>query len=1068
MTDYIEDQLSQVEAVMKLGSRLTLDDVTKFISYLNLPASMFQGVLDGFMFLSQFQECTERDPKDFFYALNQIRPDLVGIANEIGWLTTVSPSTQLSPIKYLARILKTEIEREHWSVIDMSIPAVKKATLIEDKIRALITAGYISKDLNNLRRLMENIQRNDIACKIQRLESSFKHYSVPFFIARFEKALDSQVEDLENWEEHLKKHVVKQNKRVQQMLENDKFVDIESIYVPLTIIEGESRPVDQNEETTYNEIEYLRQISEQQFHLTSIDFNTELEEYTTTEPEIWCLIGNPGSGKTFLCHRTALKFGMGELSQFRFAICIPCRHPEWHYMESTRIHQNLPIDSDFIQNWLFLGMPEGCKWVPDLAEYMIETHGQDLLMVIDSIDEFIRDVPFDQTILYLLLTRDLFKKSTIIVTSRPGAYSNISSSHSLQISRIYQVLGFSPENRDLYFRMQLKGVDKMKEWRRLIYLHDEIDQLSLIPVNASLFATLVRDSDKVSAQTLTHLYSQLNVYLIKRQLVRMDLEDYVNRTLSLSQLHPDVEDCLKRIGEMAYLGLYSRTLIVSKSVNLRVGLEEKSCQCLGLVSEYIQKESVGGLMVVSSFPHLTIQEFVGSYWLSVSSWRDQCLSVRYIVNTNDNFSIFKMMVRFLCGLLVDRSEAVFCILYKFLPPRTIPLEDMPMCYQLDFPISEDDPYYNPLVSLMGWTEFTVTYLTLSALLYECNSQLIWKAFSIFNQFLPKHLFFYFNSILAPNEWECFVRSLELLKSIHTISLDTSHVTPLQFQLLLPQLTACSVTCLALKIHDQSYSTVSRYCNLISCYLSSKELKLSFDISNCLFNAADADAFNSILPHISSLRLNTQLPTERLVERGLSLKNLYICQSSSPSDILLLLPQNWKLLFTGLHIMNAESGYILYKNFNTFSNLSEITLEGNPHFLKRILKSYQYTYLSLRYYLNPSEYELASEDLFSPTIHILNVIIRSGLALRGLKLGISNTLELYSMDKFLKYLAYCTNLVDLKLGYCEVETGDDTLWCGLSNRLKRLVYLKLERVRDYATQGCSNCVEVSCTILTSQS
>ena len=1114
MVDHIQAELSQIEYVTQFATRLTADDVTKFISYLNPPALTFHGVLDGITFISTFQDWPEHNSEEFFRALNSIRPDLVQTASKIQWLTSASAETQ-SPIKVLARILRTEIDKPQWLIIGTILPAVRKSPLVEDKIRALVAAGYINKDLISLCDLMEDVQRHDVANKIRNLHPSFAHYSNSFFLTRFRKALEKQVKELEAWERNLKQHIAKQNNKVKQMLEDSKSVDLESVFVPLTIINEEPRHVDLEDETTYNEIEYLRQISKNQIYINLVEFKVKLEKYSPTKPQIWCLIGNPGSGKTFLCHMTALRFGRGELPQFSYAVCIPCRNSEWHSMESTRIHEGNPVDSDTIQNWLCLGMPEGPDWVSDLAEHIVETDGQGLLLVIDGMDEFIRDVPFHKTILFFLLTRSQLSMSTILLTSRPGAYFDISSAHSLQINQFFHVLGFSPENRDLYFQIQLEeDSDKMKEWKRLMYLHDEVNQLSLVPVNASLFATLVRESDEVSAQTLTLLYSQLTTYLIRRQLVRMELHEFAKLSVSLSQLHPSVEECLREIGEIAFLGVYSRTLISSKRVTLRVGLVEKSCQCLGLVSEYIQKDSVGSLKKVWSFPHLTLQEFTGCYWLSVASWRDQCLSVRYIVNTPDHFSIFRMVVRFLCGLLTDEAKLVLSIIFKFLPDRTTPLEDMPMYYQLN-QLNQFDQFdqfdqfsqfdqldYNyipqhqivfqrkrkyqlkSLPYIMGWAEFTKTFLTLSTLLFECNSNSISNSFSIFNRHLPNRLFFYFDSSIAPNEWECFVRSLKLFNTTQIIWIDTNYISIPQFQLLTAQLASCSIRCLAIKIFDEHYFTISRYTDAIIKSGLPSQTKLSIELFDCGFfdNVESAD-FLSTLRMCSSLGLNK---TELSIECIQSL-----ARQLSEIDNILFYPKistNYPSLFqqlesatqlTGLHLKRTES-YQLNTILPQFSNLQELTvaiksvqfreislqvnqqIDASPDSIKtspdytdleelsevpwlsHLITLTKLTYLNLNF-VN-CKYEIFKQDY-------LQVLSKHSQSLRGvvLEMTINYYTRVTHLDELLLSLQCCTGLVELILeqhdrlsakGVGIMLTDDETIWCGLASSLKCLVYLSL--------------------------
>ena len=205
-----------------------------------------------------------------------------------------------------------------------------------------------------------------------------------------------------------------------------------------------------------------------------------------------------------------------------------------------------------------------------------------------------------------------------------------------------------------------------------------------MPVNASLFAALVRGSDNVTAQTLTQLYCQLVAYLIRRQLYRMGLK-HLAKKKSLFRLHPDVKDCFFRIGELAYLGIYKRELICTKDIPLKVDKVEKSCQCLGLAEEHIKKDQLGGITRVWTFVHLTMQEFVGAFWLYSCSWRDQCLSTRYIVNTNDTFVTFKMTLRFLCGLLSDTAMDVLSLVYRYLPPSPTDMQDMPMKDQFRYP-----------------------------------------------------------------------------------------------------------------------------------------------------------------------------------------------------------------------------------------------------------------------------------------------------------------------------------------------------------------------------------------------
>ena len=245
------------------------------------------------------------------------------------------------------------------------------------------------------------------------------------------------------------------------------------------------------------------------------------------------------------------------------------------------------------------------------------------------------------------------------------------------------MLGFSPTQRDLYFQKQFDDISKLKRCTGLLDRYDEMKQLSLIPVNASLFAALLKSDDGARIHTLTQLYYELTLYLIRRQLSRMGLDELANVS-ELSQLDSNVLECLHSIGYIAYQGVAFREMISDKKVLLRIGKVLKACECLGLVHEHVRVVKMGVFTKVWSFAHLTMQEFTGAIWLRSTSWRDQCLSLRFIVHTNDVFSLFRMVVRFLCGLLSDQSMNVYPLLYKHVPPRPVPIHHLPECVQLRF------------------------------------------------------------------------------------------------------------------------------------------------------------------------------------------------------------------------------------------------------------------------------------------------------------------------------------------------------------------------------------------------
>ena len=1021
--------------LIELGKQLSPPDVQKLVNLLNIPSGYSEKITSGMNLLGTLKKWGEHNPNVFYQGLEAIgRSDLLEKAKQYPWLASEFPVKHVShenefSVKSLVKVLKNELSEEDWHGIYLVNENIDFSMTFDAKLKSLLEEGYIASDLAQLTNLMSIIKRNDVAISVQQHENVF--LQIPNFVDNCEKYLDSLGKDITRWRLSMRKYLELQNRKVQQMLDDEEEVDLESVFVPLTIIKEKPRLVNPEDETTYNEIEFMRKIARKEIDITPVDFDNEIKEYFPSNPEIWCIIGNPGSGKTFLCHRIGLRFGQNKLPQFSFAVSIPCRNAEWHQMEQSK-KVSVGINAEFIQTWLCLSMPVDASWRSDLSQHLVDSDGEGLLIIIDSIDEFTKEVPFNQTILFLLLTRKVLKASTILVTSRPGAYTTISSNFQLDIDRFYQVLGFSPENRDLYFRIQLPEKRKLDQLKSLIHLHDEMNQLSLVPVNASLFAALVRGNDNVSAFTLTLLYTELISYLIRRQLSRMNLKHLAKKQL-FPQMHPDVVDCLHRIGEVAYLGVSSRELTSTKDILLNVDGVDQACQCLGLAEEHIKKLPHGKVVRVWCFSHLTIEEFVGANWLRNCSWRDQCLSTRYIVNSDDNFSVFKMVVRFLCGLLCAEADLILSILFKFVPTTPISMLHMPMLYQFN---------YLRILKYTDWIEFTNKFVVLSEMVFECNCESISESFPNFRRFLPQSLHFYFDNPISPNGWECFVKSVRLLHSIQLLYFDSRYVSPSQFRSLLEHLDTCSLSYLAVEFYETDFSTLSSYSRVLEDIQLPPGTQFSLHLARC--NLTDTESAvhvssSQLFQLSTSLRLNaTEFQPNFVQQIGNQLNytdNLYYnpIDSTEYDTMIPLLCTATQL--TALSLSNI-SGYEqqLQTLLPRLSNLQEIGLCEGDHYslLPYIYSLSRLKYLELSSFGKPTD--SGHKDLL---LHVLNT---NKHTLRGLDLSHLQRVGLTSWNEFFSSIAACTNLVILRLWKTELQHDDVTLFGAAVSRLRSLVYL----------------------------
>ena len=1051
--------MSAASHLKKLSDALSRYDIHQLHDYLSVPDGVCDPESDGILFLTSLIRWNEFDPFIFQQSLLAIRPDLVDVALDISWLCVDVPglhSDEPLTVKSLVQLLQWGISIRNLRIIQATYDSEMSEVTFDNTIKLLLDRNIIRKDLKELSLLLTDIELNAVVEKLASYREAFQNMCDHEFVSKFKKELARLGKQIIEWEHCLKEFLETQFRNVQQMLDNDEAVSLKKVYVDLTILKQKPRPVSYEDETTYNEIAYLRAIANKEIDITPIDFMEEMKSCDPAKPEIKCFIGNPGSGKTFLCNRTALRFGNNELSQFSYSLCIPCRTQEWHEMEFSRVKAGLPITTDFICEWLLLGLPVDLSWTTDLAKHITETDGEGLLLIIDSLDEFIKDIAFQKTLLYFLLTRKALTQSFIFLTSRPGAWTDISTSHHILITSFYHVLGFSPAQRDLYFKKQFDDDEILKRCTRLLDRFDEIKRLSLIPVNASLFASLMKSEDGARIHTLTKLYYELTLYLIRRQLTRMLLEE-LSKVSELSELDNNVLECLHSIGFIAYQGVAFREMISDEKVPLRVGKVSKSSECLGLVQEYVKVDKIGILTKVWAFADLSIQEFIGAIWLKSCSWRDQCLSVRFIVHTNDVFSVFRMIVRFLCGLLSDESMNVFYLLFKHVTPRPVPIHHLPECVQLRY--EDESVLVRPereLFQYTGWNEFTEKFLQLSVMLSESDCDSIPNFLQVCRRFLPDSICFYIESAVTPNEWICFLESLPLFESIHLIHVDSRFVTPEQLYDLFECIKRCSVSCVALKLSWYFNTEVLDYANAIQ-RTQLTNTKLSLQLEYCkLTETETGEAFstpNQILSGLSLYRNEFPPGTLSLLTNQISTcHNLKYEHTYTSEYEALFSGLSSAIHINGLHLSSIppEHHQHLYSLLPSLSNLREITWDAaNPNsILPHISHLSTLSYLRIAGEQNTLDINLSDSllQLLHSNKHSIRVLELHSLAKIGFR----------RFDGFLSCLQSCTSLVELELAHACISCDDVTLWSSAIRSLTSLLYLNFYCVSLYDSGMLSLC------------
>ena len=1039
--------IEEIKSIKELASELTSANVHLLQEILSIPPAIVETTgTNALNFLNALKsEIKEFNPSQFIQALEIIqRPELIPLIRKITWLNVGSAKAKNipTPFESFVTMLKEGVESAQWKLI-IGIGLSEKVSSevdFETAFKQCIEGDLVMPDLEILCEVMIAVDRHDIVQNIQKFSNVFQGMNKSEFHNKLMNELEcDEKADHENWSNALRAYVQQQNKKVSILLDEEENVLLKDVYTPLTVVKEELANLKVGEDTTLNEIAFLKSMSDNVKKLETVDFISLVSSLDSNEPKVLILIGNPGNGKTFLCKYLALLYGTYELNNFTYVLSVPCRNEEWHKMEKTRQENEIEIEEEFVQKWLSLAMPISIRWSKSLAKHLTKTGGEGLLLIIDGVDEFIKDVPFKTTLLYLLLQKRVLNRATILITSRPAAWNEIREEHGqeLRVDSNFQVLGFSPEDRDSYFEKRIITEAKLNDTKELFFRHDEINQLSLVPVNASLFTSLFNATNNILSQTLTHLYNELILYIIRRQLSRMGLKK-LTRVERVAQFHPSVQKCIGYIGEEAYEGIYHRELSCrEEDVTIQVDSSEYKTERLGLMQVQVKLLKSGHRVNVWTFADLTLQEYMAAVYLSHNTWVMQCVMIRFIVSTEEVFAMYKMVVRFLCGLLSDRAACLIPIICCNILPDTMSLIGFPMVHQLG--------YIKNLIAVSDWSQFTWVYLFICTIIIETNSRLMERYFLYFIDQLPEHVSFYFNDSISPNEFHCFILSLNYFCQIKILYIETYLINPLQFKSLLHQLSSCSLGYLAIVFYGNDPETIYSYTNLLMSTDRPINFKISITLVRC--DLPDSQRFTPLFTLRNQLTGSLRLIQSKISDEILT----HLINQFSCIEYLYFVPEascsNWSSLQALISNNSQISGLYIVDPMSYLHVMPSILNELSS--LQELLWFKEEAYSTLPFLLNKDS--LSYVKLFSPrkqtyrehSKDILVMILNNNFSnLRELYLVKLHRIGFNSWTSILTPIQACRNLVSLKLLSSSFASDDIGYWDTAILYLQSLVELFL--------------------------
>ena len=320
--------------------------------------------------------------------------------------------------------------------------------------------------------------------------------------------------------------------------------------------------------------------------------------------KITLIEGDPGCGKTTLTLQVCRKWTNGELLKEDLLIVVPLR--SYELVTNT---------TDLFELLEKLGCP-----LPGMKEYTQQNYGKGLVLILDGWDELPSHLRSSSLFSDIIFRKNhMFLNSTIIVTSRPSCSENIAKVVQ-QRKAHYQILGFSPQNSELYIKHYFDN--DMQSANLLIAMlkgREYLRRHFYIPITIAIMCFVYSHSDEDQIpETLSKLYEHFVLLYVHFNIPDACRQDFNTLYDVLRTLKP----VFGKLCRTAYNTLGDNKLVFDEEIlgitdnDLKIlNLDPKRFDGFGLLHVEYFPTKLATMKRFYSFIHRAVQELMAAIFV---------------------------------------------------------------------------------------------------------------------------------------------------------------------------------------------------------------------------------------------------------------------------------------------------------------------------------------------------------------------------------------------------------------------------------------------------------------------